>query len=84
MTVSRAVHELRFARGSPFPHFGRKTKTVQGVCADCWGSKEEGRRQYFVRKSQGSPGRFFFDDVVWLVLTPGFAVGLIHVLLRST
>jgi hypothetical protein len=29
------------------------TKTVQGVCADCWGSK--GGRQFWIRRDQGSP-----------------------------
>jgi hypothetical protein len=56
---------------------------VQGVCADCWGSKEEGRRQFFARKSQGSPGWFSLDDLAWLVLMPAFAAGLIYVLVRS-
>jgi hypothetical protein len=81
--MSRAVRELRFARLSPCPHCGRKTKTVQGVCADCWGSKEEGRRQFFVRKTRGSPGWFFLDDDVWLVVMAALGLGLIYVLMRS-
>jgi hypothetical protein len=40
------------APSSPCPHCGRTTKTVQGVCADCWGSK--GGRQFWVRRYQGS------------------------------
>ena len=36
------------------PHCGRDSKTVQGVCADCWGSK--GGRQFWGRKTdQGWP-----------------------------
>lgn len=30
---------LASAPASPCPHCGRTTKTIQGVCADCWGSK---------------------------------------------
>ena len=37
------------APSSPCPHCGRTTKTVQGVCADCWGSK--GGRLLWMRKS---------------------------------
>jgi hypothetical protein len=36
------------------PHCGRTSPTVQGVCADCWGSK--GDRQFWIRSSdQGWP-----------------------------
>ena len=81
--MSRAVRELRFARRSPCPHCGRTTRTVQGVCADCWGSKEVGHRQFFVRKTRGSPGWFFLDDDVWLVVMAALGLGLIYVLMRS-
>jgi hypothetical protein len=56
---------------------------VEGVCADCWGAKEEGHRQFFVQKRDGSPGWFSLDDLVWLrvVLALGIAVILI---VRST
>ena len=37
---SRAAAELAAAPASPCPHCGRTTKTVQGVCADCWGVKD--------------------------------------------
>lgn len=33
--------------------------TVQGVCADCWGSK--GGRQFWIRRSQGAPS--YLEDV---------------------
>jgi hypothetical protein len=81
--MSRAIRELRFARLSLCPHCGRKTKTVQGVCADCWGSKEGTGRQFFVRKTQGSPGWFPFDDYVWFVVLAAFGLAVIYVLRRS-
>jgi hypothetical protein len=81
--MSRATVELRFARRTPCPHCGRKTKTVQGVCADCWGSKEGGRRQFFVRKTQSSPGWFPFEDDVWLVVMVALGMGLIYFLIRA-
>jgi hypothetical protein len=34
------VQELSEAASSPCPHCGRDTKTVQGVCSDCWGVKD--------------------------------------------
>ncbi len=37
---SRTAQELAEASSSPCPHCGRTTKTVQGVCADCWGVKD--------------------------------------------
>jgi hypothetical protein len=77
--MSRATYSLRLARRSPCPHCGRESKTVEGVCADCWGTKEEGHRQFFVQKRQGSPG-WFFDDLRWLPLLVGIALGVIYVL----
>ena len=52
---------------------------MEGVCADSWGTKEEGHRQFFVQKRGGSPGWFFLDDVRWLpvVLALGLALILI-------
>jgi hypothetical protein len=50
--ASRSTIRLAFAPSSACPHCGRTTKTVQGVCADCWGSK--GGRQFWVRRYQGS------------------------------
>jgi hypothetical protein len=66
--MSRAIYSLRLARRSPCPHCGRETKTVEGVCADCWGAKDEGHRQFFLKKGQGSPGLLGVDDVLWLAL----------------
>jgi hypothetical protein len=52
--VTRSGIELRLARRSLCPHCGRVSPTIQGVCADCWGSK--GGRQFWIRKSdQGWP-----------------------------
>lgn len=56
---------------------------MQGVCADCWGSKEEGHRQFFVRKARSSPGWFFLDDDVWIRVMAALGLGAIYVLLRS-
>jgi hypothetical protein len=52
--TSPSAIRLAFAPSSRCPHCGRDSKTVQGVCADCWGSK--GGRQFWGRKSdQGWP-----------------------------
>jgi hypothetical protein len=52
--VSKSTLRLALAPSSPCPHCGRTSKTVQGVCADCWGSKSG--RQFWIRKAdQGWP-----------------------------
>jgi hypothetical protein len=51
---------------------------MEGVCADCWGSKEEGHRQFFVQKRQGSPGWFFLDDLAWLWVLLALAVVVVY------
>ena len=52
--TSASAIRLAFAPSSRCPHCGRHSKTVQGVCADCWGSK--GGRQFWIRKTdQGWP-----------------------------
>ncbi|HEV2902250.1 MAG TPA: hypothetical protein VGW30_03210 [Gaiellaceae bacterium] len=52
--TSPSAIRLAFAPSSRCPHCGRDSKTVQGVCADCWGSK--GGRQFWIRKAdQGWP-----------------------------
>jgi hypothetical protein len=50
--ASRSTIGLALAPSSPCPACGRTTKTVQGVCADCWASK--GGRQFWVRRHGGS------------------------------
>jgi hypothetical protein len=81
--MSRATLILRAARRSPCPHCNRETKTVEGVCADCWGTKEEGHRQFFVSKRGGSPGWPFLDDpIVWRAVVLALGLGVI-VVVRS-
>jgi hypothetical protein len=83
LEMSRATLSLRLARRSPCPHCGRETKTVEGVCADCWGTKEQGRRQFFVEKRGGSPGWFFLDDLLWLPVVLALGIAVIFIV-RST
>lgn len=47
--TTRSALQLRLARRSLCPHCGRMSPTVQGVCADCWGSK--GGRPFWIRKT---------------------------------
>jgi hypothetical protein len=59
---------LRLAPRSLCPHCERVSATVQGVCADCWGSK--GGRQFWVRRSQGSDSlleEFLGLSTIWVV-----------------
>lgn len=51
---------LATAESSLCPHCGRTTKTVQGVCADCWGSKVG--RQFWLRKH--APRRSTLGDLL--------------------
>jgi hypothetical protein len=46
---SPSAIRLAFAPSSRCPHCGRDSKTVQGVCADCWGNKEG--RPFWVRSA---------------------------------
>jgi hypothetical protein len=57
--VSKAVARLRLAPSSRCPACGRITKTVDGVCADCWAPKEPNART-FRRKPRTEP-LFDFD-----------------------
>ena len=41
MRMSRAAARLQEAPVSPCPSCGRESRTVQGVCTDCWAPKEE-------------------------------------------
>jgi hypothetical protein len=61
--------------------------TIQGVCADCWGSK--GGRQFWVRRSHGSPSyleNLFGIDPLWpiafalVVLLPVAALVVLWIL----
>ena len=52
--TSPSAIRLALAPAAPSPHSGRDSKTRQGVCADCWASKEG--RQFWIRKTdQGWP-----------------------------
>jgi hypothetical protein len=80
--VSRAVRELRLARRSPCRHCGRNTKTVEGVCADCWGSKTAGHEQF--RKTRKSPSWFSLDDELWrIVIAVALGLGVLYAVGRS-
>lgn len=76
--MSRASRELARAPVSPCPHCGRETKTVRGVCAECWRAKEPGAQEVF--RSGPRTWRLFHwdwdvDDVVpWLVVLGGIAL----------
>jgi hypothetical protein len=48
------------------------TKTVQGVCADCWGSK--GGRQFWIRKTGPSPDDPVFDWLYVYLLAAALAL----------
>ena len=56
---SPSALELARAPSSICPHCGRNSKTVQGVCADCWGSK--GGRQFWLSKQ--APRASILDDL---------------------
>lgn len=64
---SRAVAELEDAPVSPCSHCGRDSRTVQGVCADCWQAKEPGAYEAMRREPKTEP---LFDweslDLGWL------------------
>lgn len=58
---------------------------MQGVCADCWGSK--GGRQFWVKRNQGAPSVFEdflgFDPLflaVALAATPAVILVLVWIL----
>jgi hypothetical protein len=67
----RARRRLEDAPSSPCPHCGRVTKTVDGMCADCWGVKDEIRARRWRSKPRREP-LFGFDwedplDLLWAV-----------------
>ena len=70
--MSRASRELRRAPRSPCPHCGRETKTVSGVCAECWRAKQSGAHEVF--RSEPRTWRLFhwdwdeYDIAPWLVI----------------
>ena len=52
---SRAAIELAGAPVSPCAHCGRDTRTVEGVCADCWVAKEPGAWEAMRRPARTEP-----------------------------
>jgi hypothetical protein len=70
----RARLRLEEAPSAPCPHCGRVTKTVDGVCADCWGVKEPERARRWLRRPRANPtfASFWLDlddplDLLWAV-----------------
>jgi hypothetical protein len=51
----RAFVALSRAPKSPCPHCGRESKTVQGVCADCWQVKDPAVAGRHARPPRTSP-----------------------------
>jgi hypothetical protein len=67
-----ARRRLEDAPSSPCPHCGRVTKTVDGMCADCWGVKDEARARRWLA---GPPRESLFGfDPLGLLLALGLAV----------
>jgi hypothetical protein len=69
----RARRRLRTAPETPCPHCGRVTKTVDGVCADCWGVKEAGKAARWRPKPRTEPilGIDWADPLLALVTLGG-------------
>ncbi len=68
----RARRRLEEAPSSPCPHCGRVTKTVDGVCADCWGVKEPSRARRWLRRPRTQPVPSWLDlddplDLLWVI-----------------
>jgi hypothetical protein len=74
----RARRRLEEAPSSPCPHCERVTKTVDGMCADCWGVKDpvRAKRWLVVRRRQT-----FFDDPIDLLWLVGAVVAALLVVL---
>ena len=71
----RARRRLEDAPSSPCPHCGRVTKTVDGMCADCWGVKDEVRaRRWLPRRRTESLFGLDWEDPLDLLLVFGVAV----------
>jgi hypothetical protein len=68
----RARRRLRDAPETPCPHCGRVTKTVDGVCADCWGVKDDARARRWRPKPRTEPLLGIdWDDPLLALLTFG-------------
>ena len=66
----RARRRLEQAPSSPCPHCGRVTKTVDGMCADCWGVKDPVRAKRWRPRPRKEPllGLYWDDplDLLWV------------------
>ena len=60
----RARRRLEEAPSAPCPHCGRVTKTVDGMCADCWGVKDHDRAKRWLTARRRQP--LFDDPLDWL------------------
>jgi hypothetical protein len=65
----RARRRLEDAPSAPCPHCGRVTKTVDGMCADCWGVKDPARARRWLPRPRREP-LFGFEwedplDLLW-------------------
>jgi hypothetical protein len=64
--VSKAIARLRLAPSSRCASCGRTTKTVEGVCAECWAPKDPNAR-IFRPKPRTEPLLDLDWDSPWLV-----------------
>jgi hypothetical protein len=80
----RARRRLEDAPSSPCPHCGRVTKTVDGMCADCWGVKDEARaRRWLPGPRTQSLFGFDWEDPLDVLLAVGIAVVVVLVTLYA-
>ena len=76
----RARRRLEQAPSSACPHCGRVTKTVDGMCADCWGVKDPVRAKRWL----SLPPRKPFVDPVNLLWVLGAIVAFVLVVVFVT
>jgi hypothetical protein len=79
----RARRRLEDAPTAPCPHCGRVTKTVDGMCADCWGVKDAARARRWLHVTPRRRPLFDVEllspeNLLWAV---GFAVGILLLVL---
>jgi hypothetical protein len=78
----RARRRLEDAPSAPCPHCDRVTKTVDGMCADCWGVKDPARARRWLHAARTRPlfdgGLLSAENLLWAI---GFAVGLLLLVL---
>jgi len=75
---SRAAAALDDAPSAPCPHCDRTTKTVQGVCADCWGVKDPNAAIDFRPPPRTEPLLDLESDLDDLLgLNPRYLIGIV-------